>query len=53
MPSRSKKNRKVETIEAWIEEDTKEVQEEDMDEEEDEDMAGVDEYHLFSLIMVK
>jgi hypothetical protein len=53
MPSRSRKNEKVATVEAQIEEDIKEVREEDMDEEEDEDMVEVEEYHPLFLIVKK
>ena len=47
----SKKNIRVETMEALTEEDTKEAIEEDMDEE--EDMVVVEAYHLPTLIVVK
>jgi hypothetical protein len=53
MPSRSRKNKKVATVEAWIEEDTKEVREEDMDKDDTKDIVVVEEYHLFDLIVVK
>jgi hypothetical protein len=53
MLSRSRKNRRVETMEALIEEDTKEAREEDMDEEEEEDMVVVEEDHLPSLTVEK
>jgi len=49
MPSGSTKNRRVATREAWIKEDTKEVQEEDMD----DDMVVMEEDLLFYLIVVK
>jgi hypothetical protein len=53
MPFGSWKNKKVVTTKDWIEENTKEVQEEDMDEEEDEDIVVVEEHYLFSLIVEK
>jgi hypothetical protein len=41
----------VETVEAFIEEDTKEAREEDVDEEEEDDTMVVEEDHLPVLII--
>jgi hypothetical protein len=43
----------METMEVKIEEDTKEVLEEDMDLEEDKDMVVLEGDHMFYLILVK
>jgi hypothetical protein len=51
MPFGSRKKKKVATMEAQIEVDTKEVQEEDMDEEDDEYMVEVEEDHPLVLIV--
>jgi hypothetical protein len=53
MPFGSRKKKKVATMEAQIEVDTKEVQEEDMDEEDDEYMVEVEEDHPLVLIVDK
>jgi hypothetical protein len=53
MLSRSKKNRRVETVEDLLEEETKEIGEEDMDEKHEEDMVVVEEDHLPSLTVEK
>jgi DNA transposition AAA+ family ATPase len=47
------KNRRVETVEDLLEEDTKEIREEDMDEKHEEDMVVLEEDHLPSLTMEK
>jgi hypothetical protein len=51
--SRSKKNRRVETVEDLLEDDTKEIGEEDMDEKHEDDMVVVEEYNLPSLTVEK
>jgi hypothetical protein len=53
MLSRSRKNRRVETVGALIEEDTKEAKEEDMDEGRGRGYVVVEEDHLPILTMVK
>jgi hypothetical protein len=53
MLSRSKNNRSVETVEDLLEEDTKEIGQEDMDEKHEEDMVVVEEDHLPSLTVEK